>query len=603
MPIKNRISLLDNRLANQIAAGEVVERPASVVKELIENSIDAGATRIEVDIERGGTRLIRVTDNGKGIHKDDLALALTRHATSKISVSEDLSNIQSLGFRGEALASISSVSKLILTSRIHDSDIAWQAIAQGRNMQVEIQPAAASPGTRIEIADLFFNTPARQKFLRTEKTEFSHIEDVFKRHALANFNIAFMLKHNHKIVKRVPACGEKEQQKKRLATICGKVFADNAIAFECQHESIQINGWLGGTNFHRSESDIQYVFINQRPVKDKTLNHAIRSAYEGLLPVGRMAAYVIYLQIDPKHIDVNVHPTKHEVRFSEQRLVHDLLAKSVKESLEQQLSIPSENLEFSSFQEKQKQQSHQKKELHRKQTFDEYSAIETIKSNAFTHNSNISSHQSEKVFNPVRETSIDYQKIVNRLDDIKKHNTQTSNIQIDVIQIVDDFYLYKKQNKPILINAKKLLKKHIQNLINEKVISDNKLLLFPAELSLSVNLLEDYQCHQLLIRLGFDFESLKNQEKIIFKAFPLWLASINHEKILSQIPDWLQFFQNNKQEDLIKNILTVFQNINTDLIELLINSETAKQILNLDNHQIENIFCALDKQRLENLFK
>ena len=207
----------------------------------MENCIDAGASKIEVDIERGGTRLIRITDNGKGIHKDDLALSLTRHATSKIQTTQDLACIQSLGFRGEALASISAVSKLVLTSRTHDSnfndsdtgnsELAWQAIAQGRDMAVEILPAAAAPGTRIEVADLFFNTPARQKFLRAEKTEFNHIEEIFKRHALANFEIAFVLKHNHKVVKRVPACGEPSQYLKRIATICGKGFADNSFTF------------------------------------------------------------------------------------------------------------------------------------------------------------------------------------------------------------------------------------------------------------------------------------------------------------------------------------------------------------------------------------
>ena len=201
MPQSSRIHRLDNRLANQIAAGEVVERPASVAKELIENSIDSGATRIEVDAERGGTRLIRITDNGKGIHKDDLVLALTRHATSKIQSTEDLGAIETLGFRGEALASISSVSRLTLTSRTQDSELAWQAIAQGRDMDVEILPAAAAAGTRVEVADLFYNTPARQKFMRTEKTEFAHLEEVFKQHALVNPHVAFVLKHNNKVVK------------------------------------------------------------------------------------------------------------------------------------------------------------------------------------------------------------------------------------------------------------------------------------------------------------------------------------------------------------------------------------------------------------------
>ena len=328
-----RIHRLDNRLANQIAAGEVVDRPASVVKELLENSIDALATKVEVEIERGGTRLIRVTDNGCGIIKDDLSLALSRHATSKISQTEDLAAINSLGFRGEALASIASVSKLCLTSRTRDSEYAWQAIAEGRDMAVDIQPASAIVGTRIGVRDLFYNTPARQKFLRTAKTEFSHIEEIFKRHALANANSSFVLKHNQKIIKRVPASSQQDHGLKRIENICGKPFADNAVFFSCLHEVVNIEGWLGIPSFHRSESDIQYVFINGRPVKDKMLNHAIRQSYQGLLPPGRMPAYVLFITIDPKRIDVNVHPTKHEVRFDEQRTIHDLLVKSISDTL------------------------------------------------------------------------------------------------------------------------------------------------------------------------------------------------------------------------------------------------------------------------------
>jgi len=332
--LSNPIKQLSHQLANQIAAGEVIERPASVVKELIENSIDAGASRIEVDIERGGTRLIRIIDNGHGIDKDYLVLALTRHATSKIDSIDDLNSIQSLGFRGEALASISSVSKLTLTSRTKNADLAWQAVSQGRDMQVVISPASAIIGTRIEVKDLFFNTPARQKFLRTEKTEFNHIEEVFKRQALANPEVSFILKHNGKLVKRITACASSKNSLPRLSSICGKNFVNQSIEFSCQYESIQIDGWLGKASFHRSESDIQYNFINRRPVKDKMLNHAIRESYDGKLPLGRMPAYAIFLTLDPEKVDVNVHPTKHEVRFGEQRLIHDLLVKSIKEALE-----------------------------------------------------------------------------------------------------------------------------------------------------------------------------------------------------------------------------------------------------------------------------
>jgi len=329
----HEIRLLEPRLANQIAAGEVVERPASVVKELVENALDAGASRIEVELERGGIRLIRVADNGHGIAKEQLKLALTRHATSKLKSSEDLAAIGTLGFRGEALASIASVSRLMLTSRPHEQNIAWQAIAEGVDMQVEVEPAAAQPGTRVDVRDLFFNTPARQKFLRSERTEFNRVEAVLKQFALAFPQVAFLLKHNGKVVKRYPAVGE-EQMEKRLVDVCGTAFAKAARFFSCNHEHIQLKGWVTGSEFHRSEADLQFIFINARPVKDRTLAHAIRQAYQGQLPEGRSPGYVLFLNMDLSMVDVNVHPTKHEVRFREQRLVHDLLASALREVLE-----------------------------------------------------------------------------------------------------------------------------------------------------------------------------------------------------------------------------------------------------------------------------
>ncbi len=329
-----RIHLLDNQLANQIAAGEVVERPASVVKELVENSIDAGASRIEIDIERGGARLIRILDDGSGIHQDDLALALSRHATSKIQNFEQLCAVKSMGFRGEALASIASVSRLTLRSRLKDSEQGWQAMAEGREMKVQVTPAAAMPGTCVEVADLFFNTPARRKFLRTEKTEFTHIEDVVKRQALANPSVAFVLKHNGKVSKRYPAASANNMVEK-IAVACGRPFAKQSLQFSGELDSLQIHGWLGLPGYHRSESDNQFIFVNGRPVKDRLLSHAIRQSYSGLIPQGRFASYVIYIQCPAQDVDVNVHPTKHEVRFRTPRQVHDFLVKLVGDCLYQ----------------------------------------------------------------------------------------------------------------------------------------------------------------------------------------------------------------------------------------------------------------------------
>ena len=319
------IAILPARLANQIAAGEVVERPASVVKELVENSIDAGATRIQIDIEKGGAKRIKITDNGCGIDKDELTLALSRHATSKIKCLDDLEAIGSLGFRGEALASISSVSRLTLTSKPARQDAAWQAQAEGRDMAVTIQPAAHPDGTSIDVTDLFFNTPARRKFLRTEKTEFSYIEEVIKRIALANFDITFVLNHNQKLVKNFRAVKQQSQYLNRIASVCGQAFVDNAIAIDCQHDDIHLTGWIAKPSFTRKQNDLSYSYVNGRMMRDKLINHAIRQAYGEFVANDEYPAFVLFLTLDFKEVDVNVHPAKHEVRFHQGRYVHDFI--------------------------------------------------------------------------------------------------------------------------------------------------------------------------------------------------------------------------------------------------------------------------------------
>lgn len=328
MPIK----LLPPRLANQIAAGEVVERPASVVKELVENSLDAGATRIELDIEKGGHKRIKLRDNGIGIAKDELELALSRHATSKIATLDDLEQILSLGFRGEALASISSVSRLSLTSKPAGQEQAWQANCEGRDMAVSLQPAAHPDGTTIDVADIFYNTPARRKFLRTEKTEYQHIEDVIKRIALSRPDVAFMLRHNGKVTKRFTAVGE-DQLASRVGQVCGQAFLQHAIHTRCEYDSITLEAWLGDASQMRSSNDCQYSFVNGRGMRDKLILHALRQAYESVLALPEQPAFVVYLTIDPKEVDVNVHPAKHEVRFQQSRLVHDFICKAICDAL------------------------------------------------------------------------------------------------------------------------------------------------------------------------------------------------------------------------------------------------------------------------------
>ncbi|MBD2811334.1 DNA mismatch repair endonuclease MutL [Xenorhabdus sp. Vera] len=329
------IKILPPQLANQIAAGEVVERPASVVKELVENSLDAGATRIDIDIERGGAKLIRIRDNGYGISQQDLTLALARHATSKIASLDDLEAIVSMGFRGEALASISSVSRLTLTSRPESQTEAWQSYAEGRDMGVTVKPAAHPVGTTVEVLDLFYNTPARRKFLRTEKTEFGHIDEVVRRIALARLDIAINLNHNGKLVRQYRPAKEESQHERRLAAICGTAFVQQALALSWQHDSLSIKGWVVDPMSAATGSDIQYCYVNGRMMRDRLINHAIRQAYQDLIQGEQQPAYVLYLEIDPHQVDVNVHPAKHEVRFHQARLVHDFIYQGVAAVLKQ----------------------------------------------------------------------------------------------------------------------------------------------------------------------------------------------------------------------------------------------------------------------------
>ena len=329
----SEIKILSPRLANQIAAGEVVERPASVVKELIENCIDAGATNMDVEVESGGTKLLRIRDNGKGIAKEDLNLALSRHATSKIFVLDDLEAVSTLGFRGEALASISSVSRLSLTSFNGSSESAWSVSAEGRDMQANIQPAAHPQGTTVEVRDLFFNTPARRKFLRTEKTEYNRIEDVLKRLALSRFELGFSLTNNGRVVYNWRPASTQAEKERRVSHICGPAFMENCVAINVDRGNLRLWGWVALPTFSRSQADLQHFYVNGRAIKDRLVTHAIKQAYQDVLYHGRHPAYVLYLELESANVDVNVHPTKHEVRFRDGRLVHDFIFSGLHKAL------------------------------------------------------------------------------------------------------------------------------------------------------------------------------------------------------------------------------------------------------------------------------
>jgi len=322
------IRLLPDTLISQIAAGEVVERPASVLKELLENSLDAGATEISVSLMEGGVKQLKVTDNGGGMEAADLPLAFARHATSKIASLDDLEQVRSLGFRGEALASIASVARVALTTRTEEAAHAWSLSAEG-GAQGAAQPAAHPGGTSVEVNDLYFNTPARRKFLRTEATEFGHCEDVYKRIALSRPDVAFTLKHNGRVISHLPA----GDAARRIAAVAGEEFAGAARALDEHSSGLRLSGLAGSPAFSRASRDAQFVFVNGRFVRDKLLAHALRQAYQDMLHGDRYPAYVLFLEVDPLGVDVNVHPAKTEVRFRDSRAIHQFVFHAVSKIL------------------------------------------------------------------------------------------------------------------------------------------------------------------------------------------------------------------------------------------------------------------------------
>jgi len=331
-----RIHALPTQLVNQIAAGEVVERPASVVKELVENCFDAGATQIQIDVEQGGARQIKIRDNGCGIFKDDLALALSRHATSKIASLDDLEHVVSMGFRGEALPSISSVARLTLISRTADAECAWQVSADGTEQNFDPQPDPHPPGTTVDVRDLFYNTPARRKFLKAEKTEFAHIESLIQKLALARFDVGFVLNHNQREVLNLKPAATLAAKEKRIAAICGSAFVENSVNIDFAASGLHLHGWVGLPTFSRSQQDMQFFYVNGRLIKDRLVAHAVKQAYQDVLYHGRDPVFVLFLELDPALVDVNAHPTKLEVRFREGRMVHDFLFQALHRSLADQ---------------------------------------------------------------------------------------------------------------------------------------------------------------------------------------------------------------------------------------------------------------------------
>lgn len=544
------IQILPPLLANQIAAGEVVERPASVVKELIENSLDAGADKIQIDIEQSGSRLIRIRDNGYGIAKTEIQLSLVRHATSKIATLDDLENILSLGFRGEALASISSVSRLTLTSRTAEQNEAWQVYAQGQEMDTTIVPASHPVGTTVEVENLFFNTPARRKFLRSDKTEFAHIDEVVKRIALAKPTVHFTLTHNGKLIHQYKAANDTNSQLKRLAAICGNDFTEHALRIDWQYEEIHLQGWVAEPRFFRSQNDFNYSYVNGRMMKDKVILHAVRQAYADYLSPDQYPAFVLFLDLDPTLVDVNVHPTKHEVRFHQARLVHDFILQGVANALAQTSELFAQNDESTMIVEAEKSQHIAEPNAHYQPTFNtnnafppafknnRQSAGENI-FNANNHWASTSSSQNDKAAyrqyekllqsahsdEQLSSTSISNNRpnaIESTVIDPSSNLTEQNDERLKVLTLLPQGYLCLQQQEQLyLLSVQKLQQLHC-HLQLQQADKSMQALLIPTTFQLDNSQLDTFHQYQAFFsQAGFQIQRYEQRITITQVAIPL----------------------------------------------------------------------------------
>jgi DNA mismatch repair protein MutL len=524
----NRIQKLSGILANQISAGEVIERPASVVKELLENSLDAGATKIDLDIEQGGNRLIRIRDNGSGIHPDDLVLALSRHTTSKIRDANDLEKINTLGFRGEALASISSVSRLLLASAVNNES-GWQVQGEGIEQELQSSRAAHPQGTTVEVRDLFFNTPARKKFLRTEKTEFEHIDELVKRIALSAFDVNFTLKHNQKLVRQYRAAQTEIEREQRIASLCGPTFIENAFKITSKIPGLALSGWIASPTFSRAQADLQYFYVNGRIIRDKLVSHAVRQAYQDVLYGDRHPAYVLFLEISPDQVDVNVHPTKHEVRFRESRLVHDFIARSIHDALAHERPGQCEVVHAPSHRVASYTPQQHAMPLKVQEQMAAYQQL----------------HEAPAVFDPVKQVPVE--------------NTTIPPLGFALAQLRNIFILAENAEGLVLVDMhaaheRVLYEQLKKNFAAQRLVAQP--LLIPLTVKLSereIHALEEKK--SLFRQLGLTVERI-SQEAIVLREVPDILRDSNLEQLLRDIAaDLLEHEQSTRVEDRIDHWL------------------------------------------------
>ena len=538
------IQILSPQLANQIAAGEVVERPSSVLKELCENSLDAGASRIDVEVEQGGSKLIKVRDDGCGIAEGELPLALSRHATSKISDLEDLEAVLTLGFRGEALASIASVSRLALTSNSGNS-AGWRAVSEGRDMEVELEPAPHPVGTSVEVRDLFFNTPARRKFLRTENTEYKRVADGLKKLALSRMDVAFSLKHNQKVQFNLRSASSQLEQEKRVADICGPVFMEQALFVDNNRTRIRLWGWIGLPTFSRSQADLQYFFVNGRSIRDKIVSHAIRQAYQDVLYHGRHPAYVLFLEIEPGDVDVNVHPTKHEVRFREGGSVHSFVSSTLQKALA--TDRPQDHIRGS---ESEEIAGHNL-------IFPDQKPLPLVGNSPNSYSSSWPSLQSASVNAPVSS----YQNLYSsQLQDGENNDGEIPPLGFAIAQLKGIFILAENSHGLIIIDMhaahERITYERMKNAFDEQGLVAQPLLV-PENLAVSQREADAVDAHQAVFsKLGFAVERA-GSESIIVREMPAILRGSEVERLLRDVlSDLLQHGSSERIKNHINEILS-----------------------------------------------
>jgi DNA mismatch repair protein MutL len=524
------IGVLPPLVANQIAAGEVIERPASVIKELVENSLDAGASEISITIENGGLQLMRVQDNGHGIRGEELALALQRHATNKIQSIQDIVDIHTLGFRGEALASIAAVSRLNLKSRFFEVETAYELEINGIH-QTPIKPCAHPIGTTIEVRDLFFNTPARRKFLRTPKTEFSHIQEVVKRLALSRFGVRWILQTDKESVFQLRAAEEEKGYIERLQILFGREFADQALKIFIQNNQLQLKGWIGHPTFSRSQSDLQYLFVNGRFVRDKTINHAVKQAYSDVLYGGRYPAFVLYFDLDSSLVDINVHPAKHEVRFAHSSGIFEFIYHSVSNTIKEKTSPKPPQISHIIEQPISTSVPHQvslKNAIANNKTLSAYpppspASILPLYEKLYTIPTVTQSEPLPNVEYPLGTAISQLQGIY-----LLAHNS--AGLVIVDIHAAHERVLYEK------------LKNNYQNQSLKK-----QSLLVPIEITLNTQDIETFHEHQTLLHyLGFELE-LKDEETLVLKQVSILLATVNLAQLIKDLLSDLATFENTQR--------------------------------------------------------